>query len=71
MIHVSTRFKQLLEEDSSPQYRWLRRRFALHGRGSYEKFSHDLHEILRYWHSTSPLYPFLAALFYMFSASEL
>ena len=62
MVHVSTRFKQLLEEDASPQYRWLRRRFSLHGRGSYEKFSHDLHEILRYWHSTSPHYPFLAAL---------
>ncbi len=62
MIHVSTRFKQLLEEDSSPQFRWLRKRFALHGRGSYEKFSHDLHEFLRYWHSTSPLYSFLSAL---------
>ena len=62
MIHVSTRFKHLLEEDSAPQFRWLRRRFALHGRGSYEKFSHDLHEILRYWHSTSPHYPFLATL---------
>ena len=62
MIHVATRFKQLLEEDSSPAFRWLRKRFTLHGRGSYEKFSHDLHEILRYWHSTSPHYPFLAAL---------
>ena len=62
MVHVSTRFKQLLEEDASPQFCWLRRRFALHGHGSYEKFSHDLHEILRYWHSTSPHYPFLAAL---------
>ena len=62
MVHVSTRFKQLLEEDASPPFRWLRRRFALHGHGSYEKFSHDLHEILRYWHSTSPHYPFLAAL---------
>lgn len=62
MVHVSTRFKQLLEEDASPPFRWLRRRFALHGHGSYEKFSHDLYEILRYWHSTSPHYPFLAAL---------
>ena len=62
MIHVSTRFKHLLEEDASPAFRWLRKRFALHGRGSYEKFSHDLHEFLRYWHSTSPHYPFLAAL---------
>ncbi|MCQ2392542.1 MAG: aminotransferase class I/II-fold pyridoxal phosphate-dependent enzyme [Kiritimatiellae bacterium] len=62
MIHVSTRFKQLLEEDTAPAFRWLRKRFALHGHGSYEKFSHDLHEFLRYWHSTSPHYPFLAAL---------
>ena len=62
MVHVSTRFKHLLEEDSSPAFRWLRKRFNLHGHGSYEKFSHDLHEILRYWHSTSPHYPFLAAL---------
>ena len=62
MIHVSTRFKQLLEEDASPQFRWLRRRFALNGHGSFEKFTHDLHEFLRYWHSTSPHYPFLATL---------
>lgn len=62
MIHVSTRFKTLLEEDASPQYRWLLRRFALHGHGSYEKFTHDLREFLRYWHSTSPHYPFLATL---------
>lgn len=62
MIHVSTRFKALLEEDGSKQFRWLRKRFALKGRGSYEKFSHDLHEILRYWHSTSPHYPFMATL---------
>lgn len=62
MIHVSVRFKRLLEDDGTAAYRWLRRRFALHGHGSYEKFSHDLHEFLRYWHSTSPHYPFLAAL---------
>lgn len=62
MIHVSTRFKKLLEEDASPQYRWLRRRFALHQRGSWEKFTHDLYEFLRYWHSTSPHYPFMATL---------
>ena len=62
MIHVSTRFKSLLEDDATPQYRWLRRRFALHGHGSYEKFTHDLREFLRYWHSTSPHYPFLATL---------
>ncbi len=62
MIHVSTRFKQLLEDDTTPAFRWLRRRFSLHGHGSYEKFSHDLHEFLRYWHSTSPHYPFLSAL---------
>ena len=62
MVHVSTRFKKLLEDDANPGFRWLRKRFALHGRGSYEKFSHDFHEILRYWHSTSPHYPFLATL---------
>ena len=62
MIHVSTRFKALLEDDASPQFRWLRRRFALHARGSYEKFTHDLREFLRYWHSTSPHYPFMATL---------
>ncbi len=62
MIHVSNRFKALLETDSSRPYRWLRRRFHLHGHGSYEKFSHDLHEMLRYWHSTSPHYPTLATL---------
>ena len=62
MIHVSQRFKALLEEDATPQFRWLRRRFALNGHGSFEKFTHDLHEFLRYWHSTSPHYPFLASL---------
>lgn len=62
MIHVSSRFKSLLENDSNSKYRWLRRRFSIHGRGSWEKFLHDLHEILRYWHSTSPHYPFLATL---------
>lgn len=62
MIHVSNRFKALLEADTSKPFRWLRRRFHLHGHGSYEKFSHDLHEVLRYWHSTSPHYPTLATL---------
>lgn len=62
MIHVSNRFKMLLETDTSRQFRWLRKRFHLHGHGSYEKFSHDLHEVLRYWHSTSPHYPTLATL---------
>lgn len=62
MIHVSNRFKKLLETDRSPQFKWLRKRFHLHGHGSYEKFSHDLHEVLRYWHSTSPHYPMLATL---------
>ena len=62
MIHVSNRFKALLENDASPKFRWLRKRFSLHGRGSWEKFTHDLHEFLRYWHSTSPHYPFLATL---------
>ncbi len=62
MIHVSKRFKTLLENDTRKGFRWLRRRFHLHGHGSYEKFSHDLHEVLRYWHSTSPHYPTLATL---------
>ncbi len=62
MIHVSMRFKRLLEDDASRQFRWLRRRFGLKDHGSYEKFSHDLHEFLRYWHSTSPHYPMLATL---------
>ncbi len=61
MIHVSIRFRKLLEGDN-PRFKWLRQRFALHGHGSYEKFSHDLHEVLRYWHSTSPHYPTLATL---------
>lgn len=62
MIHVSTRFRRLLEEDSSKQFRWLRRRFGIKDHGSSEKFYHDLHETLRYWHSTSPHYPMLATL---------
>ena len=62
MIHVSTRFKRLLESDSSRQFRWLRRRFGMKDHGSFEKFSHDLYETLRYWHSTSPHYPMLATL---------
>ncbi|MBR4188938.1 MAG: aminotransferase class I/II-fold pyridoxal phosphate-dependent enzyme [Kiritimatiellae bacterium] len=62
MIHVSTRFRALLDDESLRQFRWLRKRFALHGRGSFEKFLHDLHEVLRYWHSTSPHYPMLATL---------
>lgn len=62
MIHVSLRFKHLLEGDRAKPFRWLRRRFHLNGHGSYDKFSHDLHEVLRYWHSTSPHYPTLATL---------
>lgn len=61
MIHVSLRFKQLFESESA-DWLWLRTRFALNGHGSYEKFSHDLHEVLRYWHSTSPHYPMMATL---------
>jgi len=61
MIHVSIRFKQLFEGESA-DWEWLRTRFALNGHGSYEKFSHDLHEVLRYWHSTSPHYPMMATL---------
>ena len=61
MIHVSMRFKQLFESESA-DWQWLLTRFALNGHGSYEKFSHDLHEVLRYWHSTSPHYPMMATL---------
>jgi arginine/lysine/ornithine decarboxylase len=61
MIHVSQRFKLLFESEAD-DWRWLQTRFAINGRGSYEKFSHDLHEVLRYWHSTSPHYPMMATL---------
>jgi len=61
MIHVSFRFKQLFETEGA-DWQWLRSRFALNGHGSYAKFSHDLHEVLRYWHSTSPHYPMMATL---------
>ncbi len=61
MIHVSFRFKQLFETESA-DWQWLRARFAINGHGSYSKFSHDLHEVLRYWHSTSPHYPMMATL---------
>lgn len=62
MIHVSSRFRQLLENNRNRKFAWLRKRFHLNGHGSYEKFTHDLHEVLRYWHSTSPHYPILATL---------
>ena len=61
VIHVSQRFKQLFESESS-EWKWLLTRFAINGHGSYEKFSHDLHEVLRYWNSTSPHYPMMATL---------
>jgi arginine/lysine/ornithine decarboxylase len=61
MIHVSSRFKQLFETEGQ-DWQWLRSRFAINGHGSYSKFSHDLHEVLRYWHSTSPHYPMMATL---------
>jgi arginine/lysine/ornithine decarboxylase len=61
MIHVSLSFKQLFDSEAE-NWQWLRERFAINGRGSYEKFSHDLHEVLRYWHSTSPHYPMMATL---------
>ena len=61
MIHVSYRFKRLFETKEA-KWAWLRQRFALDGHGSYIKFRHDLYEVLRYWHSTSPHYPMLATL---------
>ena len=62
MIHVTTAFRNLIERDANPQWDWLRERFSFRSKGSYEKFCHDLVEILRYWHSTSPNYPMLATL---------
>jgi arginine/lysine/ornithine decarboxylase len=61
MIHVSSTFKERLEGDG-PDWVWLRERFNFGGRGSYAKFRHDLMEMLRYWHSTSPHYPMLSTL---------
>lgn len=61
IIHVSFRFKRLLETKDA-KWQWLRQRFALDGHGSYVKFRHDLYEVLRYWNSTSPHYPMLATL---------
>ncbi|NLE54393.1 MAG: aminotransferase class I/II-fold pyridoxal phosphate-dependent enzyme [Lentisphaerae bacterium] len=61
MIHVSFRFKQLFESEAA-DWQWLHERFAINGRGAYDKFTHDLHEVLRYWHSTSPHYPMMATL---------
>lgn len=61
MIHVSFRFKRLLETKDA-KWLWLRRRFQLDGRGSYAKFRHDLYEVLRYWNSTSPHYPMMATM---------
>ena len=61
MIHVSFRFKQLFESESA-DWQWLRARFSINGHGSYSKFRHDLYEVLRYWHSTSPHYPMMSTL---------
>jgi len=54
MIHIGKSFKKLFK---NKEFKWLSNRFS-----SYERFRHDLHEILRYWHSTSPNYPMLATL---------
>jgi arginine decarboxylase len=61
MIHVSHKFEELLCNGAS-EWEWLRERFSLEGRGSYKKFRHEMLEVLRYWHSTSPNYPILATL---------
>jgi arginine decarboxylase len=61
MLHVSENFKKLFNENS-PQWEWLQKRFNFEGKGSYKKFRHDLFEVLRYWHSTSPHYPMIATL---------
>jgi arginine decarboxylase len=61
MIHVSRRFRELLES-GEPQWDWLMQKYPRSGSGSYRRFRHDLSEILRYWHSTSPHYPMIATL---------
>ncbi len=61
MIHVSQRFRELLESGPA-QWDWLQRKFSDRGRGSYARFRHDLSETLRYWYSTSPHYPMIATL---------
>lgn len=67
MIHVSPHFRDILQGDdtgwgSTSPWRWLRNRFRVSGIGSYERFKHGLAEVLRYAHSTSPLYPLIASL---------
>ena len=67
MIHISQGFRSLFEGQAS-QWDWLRERFSFRRSGErsvsgcYESFRHDLLEVLRYWHSTSPNYPLLATL---------
>ena len=61
MIHISHRFNEVLE-NGGPQWSWLQKRFGLNGAGSRDKFNHSFDEILRYFHSTSPNYPMMAAL---------
>lgn len=68
MIHISPLFKDLLDAypggngASASPWSWLRKRFGLDGRGSYARFKHELDEVLRYAHSTSPFYPIMATL---------
>ncbi len=62
MIHVSKKFRFLLDEAGRGQWGWLQDRFRMAGEPSYGKFRHELFEVLRYWHSTSPHYPMLATL---------
>jgi arginine decarboxylase len=62
MIHVGKGFRRLLEETNTEEFSWLCERFSFDGAPSYERFRHELQEILRYWHSTSPHYPMLASL---------
>lgn len=62
MLHISPSFKRWLEDTATEQWEWLRRRFSFDGNGSYPKFRHELIEMLRYWHTTSPHYPMLASL---------
>ncbi len=62
MIHISLKFKKLLNDNESIEWSWLRKRFSFSEGENYKKFRHDLFEKLRYWHSTSPHYPMIATL---------
>lgn len=62
MAHVTNAFVEILDGEE-PQWAWLHDRFAAAGAGSRSRrFIAQLHEAMRYWHTTSPQYPMLATL---------